>query len=413
MATDPAPVQRPATVPVSAPAVTGARPRRWPWVVAAATLVVFAVGNLLYPSEDAEILFTVMFSAIIGAFVLVGALLAVRVPSNPIGPMLLASGAVLATTIAVGTLALVGAAQGTVPVELLAIAVIVNDAGFYVPIMLIMVGIPLVFPDGRLLSRRWRLVVALLVFGMIAVVLGQLLGPGPLGEGEMPNPFAVPALFGLAALLDTLASLTVIGFVLAVLAVVLRYRRGDEVERHQLKWLIAVALVAAVVFPIALLVPEGVVSQVALWIGLGAVFALPMAIAVAILRYRLYDIDRIISRTIAWAIISGLLAVAFVGLVVGLTTLLERVTQGETLAVAAATLVAATLFQPLRRRVQRAVDRRFDRARYDAQHTADAFAERVRDEVDLDSLAGELERTVVGAMRPTSAAIWLPRRDVA
>ena len=191
------------------------------------------------------------------------------------------------------------------PIELLAIGAILNDVGFYVPILLIMVGIPLVFPDGRLLSPRWRWVVALLVFGMVAVVLGQVLGPGPLGEGLVPNPFAVPALFPLAALLDTLATVTLIGFVLAVLAVVIRYRRGSEVERHQLKWLIAVALVAAIAFPFALLVPAGVVSQVAWWIGLGAVFALPVAIAVAILRYRLYDIDRIIARTIAWAMITA------------------------------------------------------------------------------------------------------------
>ena len=227
----------------------------------------------------------------------------------------------------------------------------------------------------------------------------------------MPNPFAVPALFPLAALLDTMASLTLIGFVLAVLAVVIRYRRGGEVERHQLKWLIAVALVAAIAFPIAFLAPAGAVSQVALWLGLGAVFALPMAIAVAILRYRLYDIDRIISRTIAWALISGLLLAGFVALVVGLSTLLERVTQGETLAVAGSTLAAAVLFQPVRSVVQRAVDRRFDRAAYDAQRTADAFAERLRDEVQLDALAAELERTVVIAMRPSSAAIWMPRRD--
>ena len=192
---------------------------------------------------------------------------------------------------------------------------------------------------------------------------------------------------------------------------VVRYRRGDEVERHQLKWLIGVAGVAAVAFPIAFIVPFSVVADAAFYAGLLALLALPLAIGIAILRYRLYDIDRIISRTIGWSLVSGLLVAAFAILVVGLQAALTDVTQGETLAVAASTLVAFALFQPVRRTVQRAVDRRFDRGRYDAQLTVDAFAERLRDEVDLETLAAELERTVVGTMRPSTASLWLPGRE--
>jgi hypothetical protein len=384
--------------------------RRWPWLVAVASLAVFALGNVLYPSDDAELAFTVMFSAITGAFVFVGALLVARVPGNRIGYLMLGSGALLATTVTIGTLSIVGAERGSAA-EVAALGAIVNDLGFLVAIVGIMVGIPLIFPDGRLLSRRWRWVVVLVVVGVAADATSQLLGPDPLGGGAVPNPFSRPALYPLAALLDALASASTLAFLFAVAAVVVRYRRAGETERQQLKWLIAVAVVATVALPIAFLAPAGVLAEVALDVGLLATLALPLAIAIAVLRYRLYEIDRIISRTIAWAVISALLLTAFVVLVVGLQNLLTGFTQGETLAVAMSTLVAVALFQPVRRRVQRAVDRRFDRARYDARRTADAFAERVREEVDLDTLAGELERTVAAAMRPSSAWTWLPPRD--
>jgi hypothetical protein len=378
--------------------------------VAFSSLAVFAVGNVLYPSSDADPAFTVMFSAIIAAFVFVGALLVARVPGNRIGYLILGSGALLATTVLVGTLAIVGAEQGTIAPEIVAVATIVNDLGFLVAIVGIMVGIPLIFPDGRLLSPRWRAVVALVVLGLAADAVSQLLGPGPLAEGEVPNPFSVPALYPLTGLLDAVASASVVAFVFAMLAVVVRYRRADETERHQLKWLIADAAVAAIALPVAFLAPEGVATEVALGIGLLATLALPLAIAVAVLRYRLYEIDRIISRTIAWALISGLVLVTFAVLVVALSALLANQAQGPTLAVAASTLGAYALFQPLRRRVQRAVDRRFDRARYDTARTAEVLGERLRETVELESLAGELAKAATGAVHPASTALWLAPR---
>jgi uncharacterized membrane protein YfcA len=212
-------------------------------------------------------------------------------------------------------------------------------------------------------------------------------------------------------ILEALASVTVVAFGLAVLAVVLRYRRAGAVERQQLKWLFAVVVVAAVAFPIALLLPESLLAQAALIVGLLSLLALPLAIGVAVMRYRLYEIDRLISRTIAWGVVSALLLAAFLVPMIALPALLDDVTQGDTLAVAASTLLAAALFQPVRHRVQRTVDRRFDRARYDAQRTADAFAERLRHEVDLDAIGQELEGVVAEAMRPSRATLWLPGRD--
>jgi hypothetical protein len=388
------------------------RRRRWPWLVAAAALVVYVGATVAYPPDAADVWFQVMFSSVVGAVVLVGALLTVRVEQNRIGPLLLASGSLTATTIALGTWAIVVAPTGAVPAEVLALAGIVNDLGFTIAIAILLIFVPLIFPDGRLLSSRWRWIVAMVVSALGAVALTTLLKPGTLAAIDLENPFGVPGLVPVLAALDSYANVSaIIGFIAAVLAVVIRFRRGASVERQQLKWLIAVAGVAAVAFPIAFVVPSPAIADAALLVGFIPLFAMPLAIGVAILRYHLYDIDQIISRTIAWAVISGVLLGAFVVLVVALQAALTGFTGGETLAVAMSTLGACALFQPVRARVQRAVDRRFDRARYDSQRTAQAFAERLRDDVDLDALASELRQTAMSAIRPASAAIWLADRS--
>jgi hypothetical protein len=372
---------------------------------------VYVGATVAYPPDAADVWFQIMFSSVVGAVVLVGALLTVRVEQNPIGPLLLASGSLTATTIALGTWAIVVAPTGAVPTEVLALAGILNDLGFTIAIAILLIFVPLIFPDGRLLSSRWRWIVAMVVSALGAVALTTLLKPGTLAAIDLENPFGVPGLEPLLAALDAYANVSaIIGFIAAVLAVVIRFRRGASVERQQLKWLIAVAGVAAVAFPIAFVVPSPAIADAALLVGFIPLFAMPLAIGVAILRYRLYDLDQIISRTIAWAVISGVLLGAFVVLVVGLQAALSGFTGGETLAVAMSTLGACALFQPVRARVQRAVDRRFDRARYDAQRTAQAFAERLRDDVDLDALASELRQTASSAIRPASAAIWLADR---
>jgi hypothetical protein len=382
--------------------------------VAALTVTVFFATNLVYPVRQADPTFTVMFSAIAVTFTVVGALLTVRVPDNRIGPIILWSAVLQTTTIALGTLAVIGQGTGGVPAGLLALCAIAYDLGFTLPIVAVLILVPLIFPDGRLLSPAWRWVVGLAVVATAASALSELLGPAPLGSGELPNPFYAPGLEPVTSLLDAFASWSsAIGFGAALLAVVIRYRRGDTVRRQQLKWLIPVATVAGIAFPVAFIAPTPALGDIAYVIGVVALLAFPIAIAVAVLRYRLYEIDRIISRTIGWAVISGVLLAAFAVLVVGLEALLAGQTQGQTLAEAGSTLAAFALFQPVRRRVQGAVDRRFDRSRYDAQRTADEFAERLRDEVELGVLTAELERTVQAAIRPSVAVLWLPRRDAA
>ena len=187
-------------------------------------------------------------------------------------------------------------------------------------------------------------------------------------------------------LVDGLVVQLVALMVLGVASLVARYVRGDTIERLQIRWYVAALSITGLGF-VGIIVENAVrtdggdnLSTVLVFTGL---LATPVAIGIAILRYRLYEIDRLISRTIGWAVVTGILAAVFVVLVVTLQAILTPVTDESTIAVAASTLVAFALFQPLRRRVQQAVDRRFDRARYDGERTAAAFAERLRDQVDL------------------------------
>ena len=182
---------------------------------------------------------------------------------------------------------------------------------------------------------------------------------------------------------------------------------GFPIERQQLKWLLAVAALAAIFFPIAFIVPVQEIANAAFILGSLTLVAFPLAIAVAVLRYRLYDIDRIASRTISYGIITALLVGIFLAVNLALQAALSSVTSGNALAVAGSTLLAAALFTPVRQRVQRAVDRRFDRARYDADRLAIEFAERLRDEIDLSTLGNELDETVRQAFAPSSVGLWL------
>jgi len=255
-----------------------------------------------------------------------------------------------------------------------------------VGLYLIVVFIPLYFPDGSLPSARWRYVTWYAMAGLGLSVAGKLL------------PFGLPA----QALDDVISIVTLTAIAAALLAMVLHFRRGDRVRRQQVKWVAAMAAVTAIGFGSSFVIEDGPGWA----IGLIGMALLPVSIGIAVLRYRLFEIDRIISRTLSWALVTGCLVAAFVALVIGLTAVLGEVAGGSTFAVAGSTLVVFALFQPLRARVQRTVDRRFDRARYDAERTATAFATRLRDDVDLASVQGDLLGVVVGSLQPASVAIW-------
>jgi hypothetical protein len=219
------------------------------------------------------------------------------------------------------------------------------------------------------------------------------------------NPYFLPALAAPAGVIALPAVMaTLLSVVVGGASLVVRFRRARGEERQQLRWVTSAAVVAAAGIPVAMVgifIGSPTVVGVAV---LGSAAVLCLAITAAILRYRLYDLDRVISRTVAYGLLTLLLGGGYAVVVLGLGRLLP---QDSSLAVAAATLAAATAFQPLRRRVQAAVDRRFNRRRYDAARTIEGFSARLREEIDLDTLTAELRAVVEQTMQPSQAWLWL------
>jgi hypothetical protein len=270
----------------------------------------------------------------------------------------------------------------------------------------------LLSPTGTLPSPRWRWWARITAAGLVAAFLTAVLHPWPLYPEypEIGNPIGVGALeHGLGAAIFPIGALLILaGLVVGAVSLLLRFRRARGLERLQLRWLALGAALAALAFAISMTAlvieqSDGWIFQAALGI---SVALLPLATGAAILRYRLYDIDRILSRTLAYALLTVLLGLGYAAVVLGLGRLLGR---DSSLVVAAATLAAAAAFQPLRRRVQAVVERRFNRRRYDAARTIEGFAARLRDQVDLQALHGELLTVVDQTMQPAHASLWLQK----
>jgi hypothetical protein len=370
--------------------------------IAVPVVVVIADIALGWPSGGSYLL----FAPSCVAFAAVGWLVSVRRPENLIGPLLLTVATLFAMYFPIDLLVRLGSPP--LPVQVAATFSSASDAPGFILMALVLA----LFPDGRLPGPGWRWVPIVAGVGIIGVTIGSALNAGPLAVfPSVENPLGVPGFPG--------ATIGEVGYLClnvlligSIAALVTRWRRGSATERAQIKWVGAAALLLVVTAGINFATfetsdPFG--SALATVLATVAAALVPIAIGIAILRYRLYEIDRIISRTIGWALVTGLLVAVFALLVVGLQTPLAGLTQGDTVAVAASTLVAFALIQPVRRSVQRAVDRRFDRARYDAEHTATRFADRLRDQVDLDLLVGDLESTVDASFRPTIASTWIAR----
>jgi hypothetical protein len=266
----------------------------------------------------------------------------------------------------------------------------------------------LLLPDGRLRSRRWKVVAVAAVAASTVDVIGWTLSPTPLSQTLKPaaKPFPLHGVAGTIATTVSWAGEVVVFacIVAAAVCVVLRFRASRGTERQQLRWVAAGAIVAAA-GPVVLLPLEALVFDVVPnAFAVPLLLAPPLAIAVAVLRYRLWDLDRLISRTVTYALVTALLVVPYL-LILPATS--QLASGSGSLAVAAATLAVAALFQPLRRRVQQLVDRRFNRRRYNAARTVDGFAARLRDQVDLDAVGGELLAVVDQTMQPTRASLWL------
>ncbi len=348
-------------------------------------------------------------------FATVGLLVSLRRPANPIGWLYAAAGLAWAWAIPFNPWIdrLIGDHRSLPPAAQVVAAV--TNGSWALPIALGVTLPALLLPDGRLRSRRWRVVVATSMAGVaIAVVAGSMV-PGPLENlpagSQIGNPLGLAGTAGTVALV-----LFLIGVLLhwaslpaAAVCVLLRFRGSRGMERQQMRWVAAGA--AGAVAGLLLTVPGGLgllpnatINDAAANLIFLALLCPPVAITVAVLRYRLWDLDRLVSRTLTYALATGLLVLPYL-LILPVVTRLAG--DAGSLAVAAATLAAAAAFAPLRRRVQNRVDRRFNRRRYDAARTVEKFAARLREQVDLDALSAKLLAVVEQTVQPTKASLWL------
>ena len=349
----------------------------------------------------------------------VGGIIEWRRPGHAIGRLMMLAGPFYAIVAAAWTT--FGTIEPLVDPEVYRVFSWTGTLFSWPAVALIAGWIPVLFPTGTLPGPRWRAPAALLLSLTIIGLIAMSVRPGPIVAGfDLINPFGIESWPGfLQPFVDAIPLAVLATVLLAVAAVITRYRRGDRIERLQIRWFAA----AVAIVPVSLLgmaievllrsvggggpdAPNALVSAVVSYAG---ILAMPIAIGIALTRYHLYEIDRLISRGLSWAVLSGLLLAVYAGAVLLLQTVLGDVIQGQTVAVAGSTLLAAALFQPLRRRVQAAVDHRFNRARYDAERTATDFAERLRDEVDLASVSGDIVGVVDTALHPSSIGVWIRR----
>lgn len=271
----------------------------------------------------------------------------------------------------------------------------------------------LVFPTGRPLSPRWGVVLRVAWVELVLLVLVTALAPGPLDAfPRVSNPLSVPGLPDLAT--DGLGPVLGIAFLglealtlVALVGLLLRYRRSTGDERLQMKWVAwgATVLVSAILAGPYLTEDLRTITE-----AMGDL-ALTGALAAALLRYRLYDIDRLVSRTVTYALVTGILLAVYTASVLAMRPVVEPLTGGSDLAVAGSTLVVAAAFGPLRRRVQALVDHRFNRRQYDAGRAVEAFGQRLRDEVDLDDVTTDLQATVTATLQPANTSVVLLRSE--
>jgi hypothetical protein len=343
-----------------------------------------------------------------GMFAVVGALLVAKRPDNLVG-WIMGAAALIVGIFPTSEIyaAYVMTTRGR-PDALAVFGAWANGWYWYVLLALVFCYLPLLFPDGRLLSRRWLPVAVLPAVGIAgAMVLGTLVETfrGQTFDYRIENPIGIEGLANVEDLrvFIVIGGFYAIGAVGAIASLALRFRRSRGTERQQLKWfLFATAPTLTILLEYYL--PEFILSLALAWLLLG----LPAAIGIAVLRYRLYNIDLVINRTLVYAALTISLALVYLGSVAGLQRLLSPVVgEGNQLAVVTSTLLIAALFQPLRRRVQSFIDRRFYRRKYDAQRVLADFSERLRDETELETLSEDLVSVVGEALQPAHVSVWL------
>ena len=372
-----------------------------------------SIGSLGSPAVDA------LASIVMLAFPTVGVLIATRQPGNAIGWLFLATGVSAAledVLLGYATHALL-AEPGSLPAGA-AIGVLADV--LWVPTLVC--GITflfLLFPDGRLPSHGWRWLLRFTIALAAAYAVGTTLLPGPLyffegvrGLEGVTNPLGVEALRGAAQVAVDMGGMLVLPTAIAgMVALGVRFRRSDREARQRIKWLFLLAAVFAPLTPLLVVLSEAEVevggAGVADVLFNVPLAAIPVCVGVAILRHRLYDIDVVINRTLVYGALTAILAGAYFGCVLLFQLALSPLTEENGLAVAGSTLAVAALFRPARARIQAAVDQRFYRRRYDAQRTLEAFAVRLRDELDLDALGADVRAVVRDTVQPAHVSLWL------
>jgi hypothetical protein len=340
-----------------------------------------------------------------------GAFLMIRRPGNAVGSVMVVAGTGYALSMFSLALTLAFAAEGTA--EGLRLA----ELAGWTTVLCTQVGaavflIGFIFPTGRAQSVPWARFVRLAWPFLFLFSAALLLQPGVLHLfPTLNNPFGVGLDFRAGAPVSALTGLfaACVGPPL-ILSLASRYRMAGRIERQQLKWFglaLVIALFGVSASAFGALVANRTPDEVGLTVYAFAAAGVPVAIATAIMRYHLYDIDRIVSRTIAYAIVSAILGLVVGGVIVLMSAALASYAEGQTIAVAASTMIAFAAFQPVLRRVRGAVDRRFNRAHYDAERTIAQFGDRLRDEIDLAALSANLDSTVHDAIAPRSLGIWL------
>jgi hypothetical protein len=388
--------------------------RRWTWVawsllalfvISMVITTILSVANGSFQQDPGGFLVQLVgFSA----FMVVGALIVAHRPSNAIGWIFTAIGVLAATWAPAGEYISYAywTRSGSLPAAIM-VAWAMLGGTWYLTMALALEFTPLLFPTGRLLSPRWRPVAWLAGAATAAFMVLAALKPdldrapdrvitNPIGVAWLGDPEESPVGVALLSLMGVL-------MLVAFGSLVARFRRSRGDERQQLKWI----TYAGGLLPLAVLaylLPE-VVGTVVFAVPL--VF-LPVAVGIAILRYRLYDIDRLINRTLVYGLLTALLGAVYASVVLALGQLFGGVGRDPpSSAVAGATLAVAALFQPARRRIQALVDRRFNRRKYDAARTIEAYSVRLREQVDLDTLSTELLAVVHQTVQPTRALLWL------
>jgi hypothetical protein len=382
-------------------------------VLGVLAVILLAVGIALsIPVHQGSVLSTGGIVPVVVIYAGVGFIVARRQPRNPIGWILIGFILVFVFSSIAGWYAVLYYRFGHHGLPLAAVAVVLQP--LWAPALLMFPVMILLFPDGKVASRRWRWV--LRVYALAgALASAAVFAPAvtavarhdvrldAFGDVVSSGKSHGGGLAGAAEVLGLLLILVI--WLSFVTHQVLSWRRASGERRQQLKWLASGAGVTVAVVGVSFGISSTSAAGEVLGIGLAA---LPVGIGVGILKYRLYDIDRIISRTLAYAIVTGLLVGVYAGLVLLATGVLRF---HSTVAVAVSTLAAAALFSPLRRRVQHAVDRRFNRARYNADEAVAAFAARLKDGLDLDSVRDDLTGVVRQTLEPAHLSVWISRRD--